>query len=77
MILADRTVVVAGVSTGLGRKIALLAARDGANVVLGARTERNLAAVAEEIDPTGRRVTYQVADITDAGFCGLPQPRYS
>lgn len=68
-LLAGKTVVVSGVGTGLGREIALAAYRDGANVMLGARTEANLRAVAEEIDPSGERVAYRVTDILDRAAC--------
>ena len=67
MLLEGKTVVVSGVGTGLGREIALAATREGANVVLGARTEANLKSVAEEI---GERAAYAVTDILDKDACG-------
>jgi NAD(P)-dependent dehydrogenase (short-subunit alcohol dehydrogenase family) len=69
MILKDKTVVVSGVGPGLGREIAVAAARDGANTVLGARTEANLAKAAADIDPSGERVAWAVTDITDPTQC--------
>jgi NAD(P)-dependent dehydrogenase (short-subunit alcohol dehydrogenase family) len=66
VVLDGKTVIVSGVGAGLGRETALAAARDGANVVLGARTEANLKAVAEEI---GSRAAYAVTDITDPETC--------
>ena len=69
MLLEDRTVIVSGVGPGLGREIAAAAARDGANVVLGARTEGNLEKAAAEIDPSGARVAYRVTDITSGEDC--------
>lgn len=66
MVLEGKTVVVSGVGAGLGRETALAAARDGANVVLGARTEANLKSVASEI---GARAAYAVTDITSAEDC--------
>jgi len=69
MILRGKTVLVTGVGTGLGRECATSALRDGANVVLGARTESTLRSTAEELDPSGQRVAAAVADITDADSC--------
>ncbi|MFD4183251.1 SDR family oxidoreductase [Rhodococcus sp. NPDC058514] len=68
-LLEGKTVVVSGVGNGLGREIALAARRDGANVVLGARTEANLKSVADEVDPTGERVAYAVTDILEKDAC--------
>jgi NAD(P)-dependent dehydrogenase (short-subunit alcohol dehydrogenase family) len=69
MILKDRAVVVSGVGSGLGREIARLALRDGAKVVLAARTESVLETTAGELDPSGERVAYARADITCAEDC--------
>ena len=69
MILKDRTLVVSGVGTGLGREVARLALRDGARVVLAARTESVLEATAQELDPSGERIAYARADITSAEDC--------
>ena len=69
MILEGKTVVVSGVGPGLGREIAVAAARDGANVVIGARTESNLEKAAAEIDPSGERVAWAVTDITEPEHC--------
>lgn len=49
MLLTDKTVIVSGVGAGLGREIALACARDGANVVLGARSVDNLQKVNDDI----------------------------
>jgi NAD(P)-dependent dehydrogenase (short-subunit alcohol dehydrogenase family) len=69
MILRDRAVVVSGVGSGLGREIARLALRDGAKVVLAARTESVLETTAGELDPSGERDAYARADITCAEDC--------
>ena len=63
--LEAKTVIVSGVGPGLGRQVALTAAREGANVVLGARTEATLAAVAAEIDGGGARVAWAAGDVAD------------
>ncbi len=69
MILKDRTVVVSGVGGGLGREVARLALRDGARVVLAARTESVLEATAKELDPSAERIAYARTDITQAEDC--------
>jgi NAD(P)-dependent dehydrogenase (short-subunit alcohol dehydrogenase family) len=69
MILKDRTLVVSGVGTGLGREVARLALRDGARVVLAARTESVLEATARELDPSGERIAYARTDIISADDC--------
>ena len=69
MILQDKTVVVTGVGGGLGRECAAAALRDGANVVIAARTADTLTTIAGELDPSGERVATQVTDITDAASC--------
>ncbi|QGV80097.1 SDR family oxidoreductase [Streptomyces ficellus] len=69
MTLRDRTVIVSGVGPGLGHQVAAAVLRDGGNVVLGARTEANLAACAGRIDPEGRRSAHLATDITDEGRC--------
>jgi NAD(P)-dependent dehydrogenase (short-subunit alcohol dehydrogenase family) len=67
--LRGKTVVISGVGPGLGRRTAIAAAREGANVVMAARTEATLNAVAQEIDDTGVGVAWNVMDINDAAAC--------
>ena len=69
MILEGKTVVVTGVGPGLGGEVAKLVLRDGGNAVLAARTADKLAAIAEEIDPSGDRVAQLPTDIGDADQC--------
>jgi NAD(P)-dependent dehydrogenase (short-subunit alcohol dehydrogenase family) len=69
MILQGKTVLVTGVGGGLGRECAAAALRDGANVVIAARTADTLATIAGELDPTGERVSPHATDITDAESC--------
>jgi NAD(P)-dependent dehydrogenase (short-subunit alcohol dehydrogenase family) len=67
--LAGKTVLVSGVGPGLGRELAATALREGANVVIGARTEERLKATASELDPSGERVAYAALDVRDAEGC--------
>jgi NAD(P)-dependent dehydrogenase (short-subunit alcohol dehydrogenase family) len=64
-LLHDKVVVVSGVGPGLGRSIAVRSALAGADVVLAARTEARLDAVAKEVTDLGRRAVTIRADITD------------
>jgi NAD(P)-dependent dehydrogenase (short-subunit alcohol dehydrogenase family) len=69
VIVKDKTIVITGVGPGLGREIAACSLRDGANVVIGARTESKLAEIAKDLDPTGQSLAYRATDITDVAAC--------
>lgn len=69
MLLQGKTVIVTGVGGGLGRECVASALREGANVVMAARTESTLDETAAELDPSGERVATQVTDITDPEAC--------
>jgi len=69
MMLEGKTMLVAGVGTGLGGQIARLAFKEGANVVLAARNQANLEAIAAEISPDGERVHTVPTDITNEAQC--------
>ena len=63
--IAGRRAIVCGGSKGLGRAAALALAREGAEVVLIARTADTLKQAAEAIGAeTGRAVAFAAADIT-------------
>ena len=61
--------VVSGVGPGLGREIAAVAVREGASVMMGARRQENLEAIAKELDPSGERVAWHRTDISDPAAC--------
>jgi NAD(P)-dependent dehydrogenase (short-subunit alcohol dehydrogenase family) len=69
VILKDKTVVVCGVGPGLGREVAEKALRDGARVVLAARTAAKLEALAKELDASGESIACVPTDLTDQGQC--------
>ncbi|MEU7485642.1 SDR family oxidoreductase [Streptomyces sp. NPDC042319] len=80
MLLQGKTVIVSGVGPGLGFRVAEACVRDGASVVLGARTEERLSACAERIDPAGGWTAWRVTDIGDEAQCtalaGLAEERF-
>ncbi|QUW18409.1 SDR family oxidoreductase [Agrococcus sp. Marseille-Q4369] len=59
-------IVITGGGSGIGRLVALAAARKGAHVVLWDRDERAARAVVAEIDTEDGRATAVVVDLTDA-----------
>jgi NAD(P)-dependent dehydrogenase (short-subunit alcohol dehydrogenase family) len=67
MLLANKIAVVSGVGPGMGQQIALGLAREGADVVLAARTESALPDFAAEIESaTGRTAVPVPTDFTVA-----------
>jgi len=68
MIFNDKTVIVTGGSEGVGAAMARLFANAGANLMLVARSKRNLEAIAEELrDKT--RVEIFAMDVSDTDAC--------
>jgi short-subunit dehydrogenase len=63
--LSDQVVVITGASSGIGLTTAEMAARQGARVVLAARSETDLGQATEWIHRSGGRATFVVADVTD------------
>jgi len=68
MMLKNKTLVVCGAGPGLGSEVARGALRDGANLVLAARTEKKLASLADELQAP-ERVAIAVTDIRDEQDC--------
>jgi NAD(P)-dependent dehydrogenase (short-subunit alcohol dehydrogenase family) len=62
MELRDKTAIVTGAGRGIGEGIALVLAREGANVVLTARKMEEIAAVAKKIEVGGGKALPVVAD---------------
>jgi NAD(P)-dependent dehydrogenase (short-subunit alcohol dehydrogenase family) len=69
-LLRDRIAVVSGIGPGLGRDIALVFAREGAKLVLSARTESTLRSVAAEVEARGGEALAVTADVTRREDCG-------
>ncbi len=64
--LSGQVVIVTGASSGIGEATARRLVRAGAKVVITARRQERLDALAGELDPTGAKVLAVAADITSA-----------
>lgn len=63
--LAGQAAIVTGAGRGLGAATAVALAEAGADVLISARTEAQLDAVAERVRATGRRCVVVPADLSD------------
>lgn len=64
-VLAGKVLVISGIGPGLGRSLAIEAARMGADLVLASRTESRLEELAKEVAEYGVRAVTVVTDVTD------------
>ncbi len=69
MMLEGKVAVVSGIGPGMGRDISLALAAEGADLVLGGRTQAKLDAVAEEVEALGRSALAVVCNVADADSC--------
>src|SRR5260370_25077291 len=73
--VTDRVAIVTGAGRGIGAAAALALAQAGADVVISARTEDQLAKVAREVEAAGRRALVVPADLSDLhAAAGLADP---
>lgn len=63
MRLAEKTALITGSSSGIGRATALLFAREGADVVINGRDEKKIAGVVKEVEALGRRALGMRANV--------------
>tara|TARA_B100000686_G_C16785738_1_gene975120 strand:- start:645 stop:1430 length:786 start_codon:yes stop_codon:yes gene_type:complete len=64
-LLNDRVAIISGIGPGMGRDAALACSREGAKVVLAARTQSKVERVAEEIKALGGTPLAIPTDVTD------------
>jgi NAD(P)-dependent dehydrogenase (short-subunit alcohol dehydrogenase family) len=69
LLLEDKVAIVSGIGPGMGRDISLALARQGADIVLGGRTEAKLEAVAKEVEAVGRNALPVRCDVADPEAC--------
>jgi NAD(P)-dependent dehydrogenase (short-subunit alcohol dehydrogenase family) len=65
-LLAGKVAFITGAGRGIGAAAARLFAREGASVLLAARTEAQLKAVTEQVRAEGGTAEYVVCDLADA-----------
>ena len=68
-LLQGRRALVSGIGPGMGRDIALLFARHGADIALGGRTQSKLESVRSEVEKLGRKCVSIELDITEPESC--------
>lgn len=73
--LKDKVIFITGASRGIGREIALRSAREGAKIVIAAKTaephpnlEGTIYTVAEEVEKAGGKALPLIADVRDEGI---------
>jgi NAD(P)-dependent dehydrogenase (short-subunit alcohol dehydrogenase family) len=69
MKLANKTAIITGGGTGMGKVTALLFAREGANVIITGRREAKLKEAAEEAAKEGLKLDYLVSDVSSEEDC--------
>lgn len=69
MILKDKVVIVSGIGAGLGQELAINAGKQGAKVVLAARTQSFLEEVEAEVQKSGAETLVVANDITKPEQC--------
>ncbi|MCV2402267.1 SDR family oxidoreductase [Marinomonas sp. C2222] len=65
MSIENKVVVITGASSGIGRATAIMLARQGAKLVLGARREAPLKELVNEISAYSSEVTYALTDVSN------------
>lgn len=68
MDLKDKTILITGASSGIGAASALLFAAQGANLVLGARREKELSQIVGQIQQSNGKAVCLAGDVTDESY---------
>lgn len=68
MELSNKTIIITGASSGIGAAAALLFAKEGAQVVLGARREHELNALVTQITEAGGSAASLAGDVCDEDY---------
>ena len=68
MELADKTIIIIGASSGIGKAAARVFAQEGANLVLGARRQAKLEEVAAGVVQAGGKAISLAGDVAEEGY---------
>lgn len=68
MELNNKTIIITGASSGIGRAAALLFAAEGANVVLGARRMVELESIVDQINQSNGNAVSLAGDVKDPAY---------
>ncbi|MEX6633034.1 SDR family oxidoreductase [Hyphococcus lacteus] len=68
MDLKNKTIIVTGASSGIGKAAALLFAAEGANVVLGARRKTELESLVDQINRRNGTAASLAGDVTEEAY---------
>jgi NAD(P)-dependent dehydrogenase (short-subunit alcohol dehydrogenase family) len=69
MLLKDKVVIITGVGSGMGRKLALIAAEEGASVAICSRTQDFIDEVVREIEARGGHAIAVKTDVAEMDQC--------
>jgi NAD(P)-dependent dehydrogenase (short-subunit alcohol dehydrogenase family) len=69
MLLKDKVVIITGIGPGMGRKLALVAAEEGAKVAICSRTQGFIDEVAAEVRANGGEAVAVATDVADMAQC--------
>src|ERR1700683_5167104 len=65
MRLEDKTAIITGAASGIGKQIAVVFAREGAKIAIADLNQKAADAAAGEIDPSGKRAMGLAMDVTN------------
>lgn len=71
MRLKNKIAIITGASSGIGAKAALLYAKEGANVVLGARREEELQQIVDQINQSNGRAISLAGDVGEESYTSM------
>ena len=63
--LKGKRALITGGGKGIGRALAIALAKEGVDIALMGRTAGSLEAVAKEVQASGVKVAYAIADVSD------------